>query len=128
MTESTEKPTKKKAATKKASSTKAPAKKTASNKAAVKKAAPKKAAPKTAATKKAAPKKAPAKKATAKKTATKSAPQRITHEERWRMVAEAAYLRAEKRHFATGGETDDWLAAEAEVDARLAAEGVKFSD
>ena len=45
-----------------------------------------------------------------------------------RMVAEAAYLRAEKRHFATGGETDDWLAAEAEVDARLAAEGVKFSD
>jgi len=39
------------------------------------------------------------------------------------MVAEAAYLRAEKRGF-TGGaekEREDWLAAEAEVDVLLKA-------
>ena len=43
----------------------------------------------------------------------------ITPEERWRMVAEAAYLRAEKRGFSGGNPTDDWLAAEAEIDKIL---------
>jgi Protein of unknown function (DUF2934) len=36
------------------------------------------------------------------------------------MIAEAAYLRAERRGFAPGHEEEDWYAAEKEVDARLA--------
>jgi len=40
-----------------------------------------------------------------------------THEERWRRTAIAAYYRAEARGFAPGGELEDWLAAEREVDA-----------
>ena len=43
----------------------------------------------------------------------------VTPEERWRMVAEAAYLRAESRGFSGGNPTDDWLAAEAEIDKKL---------
>jgi hypothetical protein len=35
------------------------------------------------------------------------------------LIAKAAYYRAEKRGFAPGHETEDWLAAESEVDARL---------
>ena len=45
----------------------------------------------------------------------------ISEEVRRGMIAEAAYLRAERRGF-TGGheqEREDWLAAEAEVDALL---------
>jgi hypothetical protein len=38
---------------------------------------------------------------------------------RMALIAEAAYFRAEKRGFAPGGEAADWLAAEAEVDAKL---------
>jgi hypothetical protein len=37
------------------------------------------------------------------------------------MIAEAAYLRAERRGFSPGGEEEDWLAAEGEVDALLKA-------
>jgi len=37
-----------------------------------------------------------------------------------RMIREAAYHRAEGRAFVPGGELDDWLAAEADVDAMLA--------
>jgi hypothetical protein len=37
------------------------------------------------------------------------------------MIAEAAYLRAERRGFASGNEEEDWLAAETEVDALLRA-------
>lgn len=59
-----------------------------------------------------------AKKAEAPKEAVPS--QAVTPEERWRMVAEAAYLRAEKRGFSGGNPTDDWLAAEVEIDAILA--------
>ncbi|MEW5890049.1 MAG: DUF2934 domain-containing protein [Pseudomonadota bacterium] len=44
----------------------------------------------------------------------------VNAEERLRYIAEAAYYRAEKRGFAPGGELDDWLEAEAEVDSRLA--------
>ena len=50
---------------------------------------------------------------------TDAAPTTVTPEERWRMVAEAAYLRAEKRGFSGGNPTDDWLAAEAEIDKIL---------
>lgn len=37
------------------------------------------------------------------------------------MIEQAAYLRAERRGFAPGCEVEDWLAAEAEVDALLRA-------
>ena len=40
-------------------------------------------------------------------------------EQRVALIAEAAYFRAQTRGFAAGGETEDWLAAEAEVDAKL---------
>lgn len=35
------------------------------------------------------------------------------------MIAEAAYYRAERRGFHTGYEIEDWLAAEAEIMARM---------
>jgi len=35
------------------------------------------------------------------------------------MIAEAAYFRALRRGFASGGEVQDWLEAEADVDARF---------
>lgn len=41
----------------------------------------------------------------------------MSAEERYRAIAHAAYLRAEKRGFIPGREVEDWLAAEAEVDA-----------
>ncbi|RMD79607.1 MAG: DUF2934 domain-containing protein [Gammaproteobacteria bacterium] len=43
----------------------------------------------------------------------------LSPEERHRLIAEAAYLRAEARGFVPGHELEDWLAAEAEVEARL---------
>ncbi len=36
------------------------------------------------------------------------------------MIAVAAYYRAERRGFAPGSELDDWLAAEADIEALLA--------
>ena len=45
----------------------------------------------------------------------------VSEEARRAMVAEAAYLRAERRGFAPGDEAEDWLASEAEVDALLRA-------
>jgi hypothetical protein len=45
----------------------------------------------------------------------------ISEDARRAMVEQAAYLRAERRGFAPGGEVEDWLAAEAEVDALLKA-------
>jgi hypothetical protein len=39
------------------------------------------------------------------------------------MIAESAYLRAERRGFVPGHEEQDWLAAEAEVDALLREQG-----
>jgi hypothetical protein len=40
-------------------------------------------------------------------------------EEIYRMIREAAYLKAEARNFAPGVELSDWLEAEKEVMARL---------
>jgi Protein of unknown function (DUF2934) len=40
-------------------------------------------------------------------------------EQRAALIAEAAFFRAEKRGFSPGHETEDWLAAESEVDAKL---------
>jgi hypothetical protein len=42
------------------------------------------------------------------------------------LIAEAAYHHAQARGFEPGHEIEDWLAAEAEVDARLSSEGVRF--
>ena len=43
----------------------------------------------------------------------------VSTDDRRSMIAEAAYLRAERRGFVPGYETEDWLAAEIEVDALL---------
>lgn len=56
--------------------------------------------------------------------AASSARIQVTHEARYRMICEAAYLRAERRGFMPGGEVEDWLAAEQEVDRLLKAEHV----
>jgi hypothetical protein len=45
----------------------------------------------------------------------------LTPLERLRMVEIAAFFRAERRGFAPGYEVEDWLAAEVEVAAQLAA-------
>jgi hypothetical protein len=43
----------------------------------------------------------------------------ISPEQRRTMIEQAAYYRAEKRGFAPGGELEDWLWAEAEIDRAL---------
>jgi hypothetical protein len=47
-------------------------------------------------------------------------------EDRRVLIARAAYLKAERRGFAPGHELEDWLAAENEVEQRLAGEGRVF--
>ncbi len=42
----------------------------------------------------------------------------LTTEERHRMIAEAAYFRAEARGFRDGDPLEDWLTAEAEFDRK----------
>jgi len=56
-----------------------------------------------------------AKKAT-KTSKTDTSSINIAPEERWKMIAIAAYHKAEKREFAPGGELQDWADAEKEVD------------
>ncbi len=46
-------------------------------------------------------------------------PNRISDDVRRLLIAEAAYFRAQSRGPGTGDAVDDWLAAEAEVNARL---------
>lgn len=43
----------------------------------------------------------------------------ITQEQRYQMIAQAAYYRAERRGFIIGDTTQDWLDAEAEIDRIL---------
>jgi hypothetical protein len=62
--------------------------------------------------------------ATKKKTVRKSAAKKggrkvLTPEERYRLVAEAAFLKAESRGFVGGDPVEDWLAAEQEVEDLL---------
>ena len=57
--------------------------------------------------------------AAAAETLSSTARAKVTPEARRGMIAEAAYLRAERRGFAPGHEVADWLAAEQEVDALL---------
>ena len=74
-------------------------------------------------TDKSPPQKRPAR---AKKVVTQAAAPHVVISEDVRrgMIAEAAYLRAERRGFTGGREAEavDWLIAEAEVDALLRAE------
>ena len=53
-------------------------------------------------------------------SSVQSASQRPDEEQRYRMIAEGAYYLAQRRAFAAGSELDDWLLAEAEIDAMLA--------
>jgi len=46
-----------------------------------------------------------------------------TPEQRHRLIAENAYLRAASRGFCNGSALQDWLEAEAEIDAWLMSEG-----
>jgi Protein of unknown function (DUF2934) len=55
---------------------------------------------------------------------TRGAAVEVSREVRYRMICEAAFLRAERRGFTPGGEVEDWLAAEEEVDRLLSAEHV----
>ncbi len=43
----------------------------------------------------------------------------VSPDERRRMIAEAAYYRAERRGFMGGNPIEDWLTAEAEIEGRL---------
>jgi len=121
---------------KKMTTAKISAKKTVATKSAVgtKEAPAKKVAKKTTVSPKEAPvkkvakkttigtKEAPAKKVAKKSTLT-SKPHTesitITSEERWKMIAIAAYHKAERRGFAPGGELQDWAEAEQEIDELL---------
>jgi hypothetical protein len=46
-------------------------------------------------------------------------PLQVSENARRLLIAEAAYFRSQKRGAQPGDPTDDWLAAEAEVDSRL---------
>lgn len=115
------------------STTKTPGKKTPSKKTTAKK------APAKAATSSSAPKKtkAPAASVAPKQGAATSAATKskggnsggaavVSPEQRWHMVAEAAYHRAEKRGFMGGDPLADWVEAEKEIDALLAARARKL--
>ena len=55
----------------------------------------------------------------ASKTPGRAEPRAPSDVDLQRWIAEAAYYRAESRGFEPGGETQDWLSAEAEIRARL---------
>lgn len=61
----------------------------------------------------------PTAKSAPNRTARVDTQSRVTQEERRKMIAEAAYLRAERRGFMGGDPTEDWLSAEAEIDQIL---------
>jgi hypothetical protein len=59
------------------------------------------------------------------RTSKKAAAINISEDQRLSMIAEAAYLKAEKRGFAGGNPVDDWLAAESEVDTLLSSHPIQ---
>jgi hypothetical protein len=93
------------------STSKASSKKKTSKKTTAKKTSAKKTTSATTAKKKSA--------RTSKVKKSSAAKFEINAEERWRMIANTAYLKAEARGFAPGHETEDWLQAEKEVDALI---------
>lgn len=94
------------------------AKPAATNPAAARATAARPAAPKAAASKSAATAKT-GKTARAAAHQSDSAAPMIDPEYRRALIAEEAYLRAERRNFAPGYEVEDWLNAESEIDTRL---------
>jgi hypothetical protein len=80
--------------------------------------ADKKPAAKPAVAKPAATRSKPAK-AAAPKTGMSNMP--ITPEQRYQMIATAAYFLAERRGFTSGNEMQDWITAEAQINAQLLA-------
>jgi len=90
---------------------------TAKRKTSVKKASAKKAVSRKSDSKKTVAKKSVSK-AGAKKTATTGKTRRtsLSADKRRRLVAEAAYLKAERRGFESGDPIEDWLEAEKEID------------
>jgi hypothetical protein len=48
-----------------------------------------------------------------------SKPTSVSCSERAQLIAKAAYFRAEKRGFAPGGQLEDWLAAESQIDLEI---------
>lgn len=94
-----------------------------------KKAATKKAASKKAVVKKAVSKKATTKKASVKKSVkARSSAKSITYQQRYQMIAEAAYLLAEKQNFRSDSELDNWLAAESQIDNWIKSEKIKLTE
>ena len=63
-------------------------------------------------------KRAPRKRA-ASPASNVATPNFVDPQQRGALIARAAYFRAMHRGFAPGNELEDWLAAEAEVDAEL---------
>ncbi len=59
------------------------------------------------------------KKKTKKKTTSRKNPIPANPEIQQEMIAESAYFRSEKRGFVEGDPVEDWLAAEAEINALL---------
>jgi Protein of unknown function (DUF2934) len=57
------------------------------------------------------------------KAPAKTPPRMVSSDERRSMIAEAAYLRAERRGFQGGDPIADWLDSEREVDALLSRGG-----
>ena len=82
---------------------------------------PREKTPPTVTIKKRAPRKVAVKDAQVAKPAKTAGPPAnfVGPGQRAALIARAAYFRAEKRGFAPGHETEDWLAAESEVDAKL---------
>jgi Protein of unknown function (DUF2934) len=65
---------------------------------------------------------APTRKASRKPAGVKAKKEKsggLWQEIRRQMIAEAAYYRAEHRGFMVGGDLEDWLEAEKEIDRRL---------
>jgi hypothetical protein len=58
-------------------------------------------------------------------TTTSASSKTISREDRQRMIEQAAYFRAEKRNF-QGDPNEDWMAAEADIDAQLERQGIKI--
>ncbi|MGD2118907.1 MAG: DUF2934 domain-containing protein [Chromatiales bacterium] len=101
-------------------------KKKTAKKAAAKKKVVAKAA--TSTVKKVAKKKASKKKTSKKKAVSAKTAQRaqLTFEQRYHKIQEAAYLIAEKSNFAPGNEVRNWLLAEQEIDAWIAADNIEL--
>lgn len=119
-------PLSKKTTTTKKSTSTASAKPPASTaKTSTSKAAPKARAKTSAASSTAVPPKpadlTPAAAAPSKPRSSKKAPAKkvVTPEERYQMIAAAAYFLAERHGFTSGRALDDWIAAEKEIDGML---------